>query len=69
MLEKEAGLYDHEYGTLVKGIEKFVGPTVGAAIGLRSLGRAFPRGPVTTERSIFNRHGEYTGGSVTTKKR
>lgn len=68
MLEKEAGLYDHEYGTAIKGVEKWLGPVVGGAIGLRSLGKAFGNRPVTTEKSVFNRHGVYTGGSVTTRK-
>lgn len=68
MLDAEAGLYDHDYGTAVKGVEKFLGPMVGTALGIRGLTKAFGNKPVTTERSIFNRHGEYKGGSVTTRK-
>lgn len=68
MLDAEAGLYDHEYGTALKGVEKFLGPTVAAALGMRSLGSAMRKRPVTTEKSIFNRHGEYLRGEVTTRK-
>lgn len=69
MSEKEAALYDHQYGTALKGIEKWVGPTVGAAIGINRISNALRRtGPVTTQKSIFNQYGEYRGGSVTTKQ-
>lgn len=69
MSEKEAALYDHEYGTALKGIEKWVGPTVGAAIGINRISKALSRkSPVTTEKSIFNRYGEYLGGNVTTRQ-
>jgi hypothetical protein len=66
--EKEAALYDHDYGTALKGVEKFLGPTVGAALGIRGLWRmGRNKGPVTSEKSIFNRHGEYIVGNVTTR--
>lgn len=65
ILGAEAGLYDHKYGTALKGVEKFLGPLVAGAIGIRSATK-FGR-PVTTEKSIFNRHGVYTGGTVTTR--
>jgi hypothetical protein len=69
MSEKEAALYDHQYGTALKGIEKWVGPTVGAAIGINRISNALRgRGPVTTEKSIFNKYGEYRGGSVSTRR-
>jgi hypothetical protein len=69
MSEKEAALYDHQYGTALKGIEKWVGPTVGAAIGINRISNALRRkGPVTTEKSVFNRYGEYQGGSVSTRQ-
>lgn len=66
--EKEAALYDHEYGTALKGIEKWVGPTVGAAIGINRISSALRNRPVTTQRSIFNKYGEYKGGYVTTRQ-
>lgn len=65
--EKEAALYDHQYGTALKGIEKWVGPTVGAAIGINRISNALRNRPVTSETSIFNRHGVYSGGRVTTR--
>lgn len=67
MSEKEAALYDHEYGTALKGIEKWVGPTVGAAIGINRISNALRRRPVTSETSIFNQYGVYKGGKVTTR--
>lgn len=66
--EKEAALYDHQYGTALKGIEKWVGPSVGAAIGINRISNALRRRPVTTEKSIFNQYGEYRGGSVSTRR-
>lgn len=68
MDEKEAALYDHQYGTALKGIEKWVGPTVGAAIGINRISNALRNRPVTTQKSIFNQHGEYRGGSVSTRQ-
>lgn len=66
--EKEAALYDHQYGTALKGIEKWVGPTVGAAIGINRISSALKNRPVTTQKSIFNKYGEYKGGSVQTRQ-
>lgn len=68
MSEKEAALYDHQYGTALKGIEKWVGPTVGAAIGINRISSALKNRPVTTQKSIFNKYGEYKGGSVQTRQ-
>lgn len=68
MSEKEAALYDHQYGTALKGIEKWVGPTVGAAIGINRISNALRKRPVTTQKSIFNQEGVYRGGSVTTRQ-
>lgn len=67
MSEKEAALYDHQYGTALKGIEKWVGPTVGAAIGINRVSNALRKRPVTTQTSIFNKYGEYKGGRVQTR--
>ena len=58
------GLYDHELGTAVKGVERFLGPALSTALGIRTATKK--PGKRTTETSIFNQHGVYRGGRVTT---